>query len=207
MTKIDLHVIRTPKFDANMEAMLVNFSPEFFDIHICDRVDGNITEARRRAFRRGTNELKTFIDPDDEILDLTWISKAIEEMSATELAAIACRYKISYINGKSHVYPFSIWTKDKYLEYTSPPIIHHLSIMRSRHLDVILETLKNMNIRYSELFINQMIPLYGDIKIYQNIGYHWILRPGSAVSEKRNLLEREALFLNRASCADIIRRC
>jgi hypothetical protein len=179
---IDVHMIdggKFPKLAAqNREAV----KHPLITLHDAPWVDQNLRLARLQGFSMGTNPYVSFIDDDDDVLDVSWIGEAVQILEGNPgISAVYPRYE-TYHNGRSiKTLPIQDpWNAE--LHRRPPPVAHHLTIMRRENVLEIHEHMKIHPIimREQDVILTQAMLRFGRMHPVQNIAYRWHLRPGSA---------------------------
>ena len=143
--------------------------------------------AREQGFSLGEHELVTWVDPDDEVLDLSWIPSAIEALdNDPSLVAVYPRWKATVSSVNWLTFPVKPWNVESFNCYKTPDA-HHLTIARKK---LVLEAYKLIRQEvghvnsFSEVLMLQTLQRFGKLKQLSNVGYHWKLRPNSPRTAK-----------------------
>lgn len=183
MTKlIDIHMIDSGKFPdlANaqrkkmMEHPLVQFQEGEF-VHL------NLREARLRSYSKGTCPYVSFIDDDDEVLDISWLEQAIDILEKNpDVSAVYPRYETWEFGKHARTLPFEArWNENIHRQL--PPVAHHLTIMRRENVMAIHEMFKVHPVmtRMQEPLLTLGMLRFGRLVPLDVIAYRWIVRPDS----------------------------
>jgi hypothetical protein len=181
MKMVDIHMIDRGSYpEAARQRELIQHPLVQFQegVYVLD----NIREARYLSYSKGTCPYVSWIDDDDEVLDISWLDEAIEILESNpKISAVYPRYVI-YEHGKvRETLPIQDpWNKN--LHRKSCPVAHHLTIMRREQVMAIQELYKDhpkMN-RMPDMILTQTLLRYGVLHPISNIAYKWILRDNSS---------------------------
>lgn len=179
---IDIHMIDSGRWAKNLQLQVERVKNPLVSLHITQPVWGNVLQARYDAYLQGSNPYVTWIDDDDEVLDVTWLSQAVDALEADKhLAAIYPRwvaYDGNTVRATSPAIPWEI-----NLVRRSPPVAHHLTIMRRTHvLAVLKQALDGVGllVQQTENLITASMVRYGRLQLQPTIAYRWNLFPGTA---------------------------
>lgn len=177
---IDIHMIDSGRYPAEAAAQRVAMQHELVTLQEAEYVHHNMREARYRGFSLGTNPYVSWIDDDDEVVDITWLERAVEILEKNpDVSAVYPRYETFHRGKLLSTLPLQEpWTAE--LHRQPPPVAHHLTIMRREHVMTIHELMKANPImtREQDVLLTQAMLRFGRIVPVPNIAYRWHLRPG-----------------------------
>jgi hypothetical protein len=179
---LDVHMIDSGKWPLNLELQAERIKHPLVTLQAGTYVKGNLLEARWLSYSKGTNPYVTFIDDDDEVLDTSWITDAIELLESDPgVSAVFPRWE-AYQDGKL-VTAASTENWSPALMRRSPPDAHHLTIMRRENVMSTLEFVRrNCALMTHQQDIVLMISMmqFGRLHKVQNLAYRWNLHHQSA---------------------------
>lgn len=175
---IDIHLIPEPGFDASYTINALKH-PDI-TVQIGQFVYLNVLEARLKAYKMGNNPFVSFVDTDnDKILDLSWISEALDILKNPKIVAVYPRWKCH-----DYITPYEPWDRKHHWHLAKyGPKAHHLTIMRREPVIELLEDAKK-NVGHlmskTEIYLPGALARYGDFAPVNAIAYDWVLRENSA---------------------------
>src|SRR3954465_1312027 len=99
---IDVHIICTPGNEALCEQQVSRLQHPLVNIVRGSYVQGNILEARYRAFAQGSAPFVSWVDDDDEVLDLSWLPEAVQKLQDQAVSAVYPRWKATEQGRERH---------------------------------------------------------------------------------------------------------
>jgi hypothetical protein len=186
---IDIHIIPAPGNEASYARQLERLKHPLVNVQIAEYVTGNMIEARWRGFSIGSAPYVSWVDDDDEIVDLSWLERAVRLLDDQTIAAVYPRWR-GTMNGKllheTSGLPFS---PTRFLQ--APALIdpHHLTIMRRVN---VISMLSDVRSRFPVMMKNQERLLtigqlrYGRLVALKEMAYEWKVREGSARTWKED---------------------
>lgn len=177
---IDIHMIDSGRYPTEAENQRVTMRHPLVKLQAAEYVHRNMREARYKGFGLGTNPYVSWIDDDDEVLDVSWLEQAVTLLeNDPTIAGVYPRYE-TYHRGRviSQLPLQEPWTAE--LHRSPPPVAHHLTIMRRENVMAIHELLKANQImtREQDVLLTQAQLRFGRMVPLPNIAYRWHLRPG-----------------------------
>jgi hypothetical protein len=145
-------------------------------------VSGNLLEARILSYSKGVNPYVTWIDDDDEVLDLSWIDHALYLLEDPKISAVYPRWHCTEDNKILYESPFIPWSFEYQDRKSGFPLAHHLTIMRRENVLQILNEFKinvGRMIKEQDRLLTYSMNLFGKLVPVENIAYNWKLRNNS----------------------------
>lgn len=181
---IDVHIINSPDWIENMQRQKDILSQnKNISLFICEPVDGDLFEARRQAYKNGTAEFVSFVDPDDQILDMRIFDLAERTLSRDKtISSIYSRWRSIHEKNprKITTTQFKKWEPKIHDSWTHP-IVHQIIVHRRANIEKTYEDLKGIKWGYLESWIvNAAQMQYGRLEQIDLIAYEWLLRENSA---------------------------
>lgn len=178
---IDFHMLDSGKWSENLALQAERIKHPLVTLQLSPPVWGNILEARYNAYQLGTNPYVSWIDDDDEVLDVSWLDSAIELLeSDQDVSAVYprwCAYEGDKLKVMQRIEP---WT---YLhQRRSPPAAHHMTIMRRKNLMPILERMRTevgVMVHQQDVCIGISNLKFGRMHYDHSLAYRWNLWPGT----------------------------
>lgn len=171
-------MIDSGKFPENFKRQEQRVRHPSVRLQIAEPVWGNVAEARRRAYALGDHPFVTWIDDDDEVLDMSWIDQALEILEDPEVSAVYPRWCSS---GALHlVTPVREWELMA-SHYCLEPAAHHLTIMRRAHIAEFFRDVGDRPLlRDQDILLVASMARHGRLVALPDMAYRWVLRDGSA---------------------------
>jgi len=179
---IDIHMIDSGKFPANLAAQAERVRHPQVQLHIADPVWGNLAEARRRAYALGDHPFVSWIDDDDEVLDVSWIDRAMEILQDPEVSAVYPRWcSTGAIEQETPRRDWQLIGAHSYLQ----PFAHHLTIMRRAHIAEFFDDVGDRPLlRDQDILLVASMARHGRLVALPDMAYRWVLREGTARSHR-----------------------
>lgn len=170
---IDVHVVEKPGWP--VERVIEQVSHPLVTVHVGQYFPGNIYLTRLNGFSKGTNPLVTWIDPDDEVLDVSWLPKAVEWMQDPSTAAVYPRWE-AFRGTRKWVCPIYNTTPPN-LNKGSYPHAHHLTIMRRSNILRSLGAYRHPDVlQRVELRLIADQQRFGQLRQHPTVAYRWMIR-------------------------------
>lgn len=181
---IDIHVIPNPDFDENCIQVIRALQHPLTQVQVGDYIEGNVLEARRRAYERGTCPYVSWADGDDQVLDTEWFELAIHILdSYPYISAVYPRWQAVKNNRVVKVTPVHVWNPQVHSSFQYVPFAHHLTVMRRYQvLDLLDVARANVGglMGAADRYLMSALVRYGQLCAIDNIAYEWHLHPGTA---------------------------
>ena len=179
---LDVHMIPSVGFERGFDDQVARLQHPLIKIQTGKFVEANMLAARSGAYALGTAQYVSWVDPDDEILDISWINDAIELMEADQQVAAVYPRWISTVDGKiTYTAPIHEWDPASFNRGTKA-LGHTFTIMRRSN---VLRTLAELKAK-TTIFKNRVDVLlvhsqmrYGRCVPEPTIAYNWKLRANS----------------------------
>lgn len=179
---IDVHMIDGGHFPLQADKQRQMMQHPLVTLHTAPYVYRNLREARYNGFSMGSHPYVSWIDDDDEVLDISWIEEAVHILDSNPgIAAVYPRYQTFHNGRMIACLPLQEPWKAE-LHRNPPPVAHHLTIMRRENVMTIHELLKANPImtREQDVLLTQGMLRFGTMHPVPNIAYRWHLHPGGA---------------------------
>lgn len=180
---IDVHVIPCRGFDVSTIVRQLHHPK--ITVQVADWVEGNILEARWRAFQLGTHPYVSWVDGDDEVVSVEWVDRALEILEAhPDVAAVYPRWYTTE-NGQQKMAPYHPWSPELHRAFSTQPLAHHLTIMRRHNVMQLLDEAKaavGKMVKLTEAYLTFGQMRYGRLVALEDVAYNWRLRPGTGRS-------------------------
>jgi hypothetical protein len=198
-TMIDVHVIPVEGFD--LTKLVRSLEHPLISVHVAEFVPGNILQARANGFRLGVQPYVSWVDGDDEILDVGWVDQAILALQDPKIVAAYPRWKASHYHGMEHESEFVPWSRANHWKPDGPaPRAHWLTVMRRGPVQELMQTaLRDLGslVTGTEHFLMSGLARYGRFHAIDALAYHWKIRPQSGISHSNTEAAREYLIRRR----------
>jgi hypothetical protein len=178
MNQVDIHIIDSTKYPANHQAQKQRLAHPRVNVQEALYVEGSVIEARYQAFQLGSAPYVSWVDDDDQVLDVQWIDQALEMLDADPAL--------------SAVFPQWCMSQDGVLQHTSmegrepyPIAPHHLTIMRRENVLSLLSEVRDQFpslICFAELMLVFGQLRFGKVVYLPALAYEWKQRSGGASS-------------------------
>lgn len=207
---IDLHMIPSPGFELGFAEQTARVQHRLITVQTGEFVENDMLSARSRSYALGSQKYVSWMDPDDEVLDVSWIDGAIELMEWDDgVAAVYPRWQASVDGRVVRTTAIHEWDPTSF-NMGSTPLGHHLTIMRRENVMDFFERLK----RRTAIFQNRVDLLlvhsqmrYGRCVAEPTVAYNWRLQPksGRHVVNPDAVVEVGRQFMQETNA--ITRRC
>lgn len=195
---IDVHILAHPQFPT--DRMVNDMHHPKINMHVMPHVEGNLLLARRNGFAVGSAPYVSWVDPDDAVLDLSWIDAALEILEDKNVAAVYPRWTATSNGSVRFTVPQHKWSS-KTCHIRCLPYAHHLTIMRREYVDDFFvkayEKISTAVCNVDTLCVQSM-QLHGVLQSVPTIAYEWKLRNGSSRNRKNkgdSAIWAESLYL------------
>lgn len=180
MTAVDIHIIKSPGFQAHFHAQAQRLAHPRINVHEAPYVAGSVIKARLRGFSLGTAPYVSWVDDDeDQVLDVEWIDAALDLLdSDPTIAAVYPQWQAVAKGSVVHASNASI-----------PLEPHHLTIMRR---DNVLPMLTAMRDAHPQMMIFHELAVclgqlrFGRLVALPTLAYQWVMHDASARSVPPN---------------------
>lgn len=178
-------MIPTQGFEQGFEEQVARLQHPLIEVQTGSYVKGNMLAARSRAYALGTAPYVSWVDPDDEVLDISWITRAVELLDSDPTVAAVYPRWISTIGTKiTHTVPMHTWDPSTFNRGTWPAG-HTFTIMRRVNVRRTFDELEAITSVYQnrvDLLLVHSQMRYGRCVLEPTIAYNWKLRPKSGRS-------------------------
>lgn len=151
-------------------------------LQVAEPVWGNVAEARRLAYAMGDHPFVSWIDDDDEVLDMSWIDRALEILEDPKVSAVYPRWCSSgTLEQEIPVHEWKLIGSHHHLQ----PYAHHLTIMRREYVPEFFEEVGDRPLlRDQDILLVASMARHGRLVALPNLAYRWALREGTARSHQ-----------------------
>lgn len=127
--RIDVHVLHCHEPAEWVDACLESLADEPVSVHLCPGIEGQVGEARARAFARGSAEFVSFVDGDDAV-EPGCFAAALDVLDAhPEVVSTYCDVHVINAEGcEAGSYIKGPWTPWRQLWTLAE--VHHCHVMR-----------------------------------------------------------------------------
>lgn len=174
---LDIHVAVKP--GVPFTHVIRHVKHQMVTVHVTEHVPGDVLSARRSGYSMGSNPFVTWIDPDDQVLDLSWLPEALVWMQDEHVSAIAPRWETT--GKKRYVIPVMTFDRETF-NMGSLPHGHHLTIMRRANVEWALSQLTGPSVQRVDSAIVRLQQKFGTIRQHPAVAYRWFLQEGTARS-------------------------
>jgi hypothetical protein len=202
---IDVHMIPSPGFERGFAEQVERLAHPLIRVQTGEFVLGDMLEARSRAYALGSAPYVSWVDPDDEVLDTSWIAGAVELMEADPTVAVVYPRWIATRDGKivSRI-PIHVWDPANF-NRGSKPVGHTFSIMRRANVAQTFADLKRRTSSFQnrvDILLVHSQMRYGRCVSESTVAYNWKLQPSSG----RHCLNTDAVVaIGRQFMAETLR--
>ena len=168
--------------EASYQAQLERLRHPLVNIIEGEYVLGNLLEARYRSYLKGTAEYVSWVDDDDEVLDLSWLSTAVDLLQDPKVMAVYPRWRATRNGKPKHETPAEPWSIRLHHQQYGWPVAHHLTIMRRSMVLRVLEELRAgcpIMTKDQDRLLTFTLARFGQLVSVPNMAYEWKLRQGS----------------------------
>ena len=179
---VDIHIITHPKFDVSRQ--LARLQHRSVTSHLVEFAPGNILQGRITGFSMGHSDLVSWVDPDDKVLDVSWIDSAADIMKDPTVIAVYPRWIAIRGNKTEVMTPLHSWPPSGKSHFA-----HHLTIMRRAPVLAFLRRLKDAvgwTVTCQERLLLDHLARHGKMVALPNMAYQWNLRDGAAHTLREN---------------------
>lgn len=171
---IDIHMIDSGRFPENFARQVERVRHPSVTLQIAAPVWGNVAEARRRAYALGDHPFVSWIDDDDEVLDVTWVDRALGILQDPEVSAVYPRWcSTGAVKLETPRHEWQLMGAHHYLK----PFAHHLTIMRREHIAEFFEDVGDRPLmRDQDILLVASMARHGRLVSLPNLAYRWALR-------------------------------
>ncbi len=162
----------------SVETVLAQLEHPLVTAHVVPYVPGSVIEARTCGYSKGTHPFVTWVDPDDEVLDLSWLPEALAWMEDQAVSMVFPRWRSS--GAKTFTMPVLSSVDD--LNMGTLPHAHQLSIMRRTGVEVALSQLRQVTTRMmllTDVAIARLQLQSGRVIQHPAVAYHWKIGTGA----------------------------
>jgi hypothetical protein len=178
---IDIHIIDSGHFPENFARQVERLQHPLVNVQVAEPVWGSVAEARRRAYALGSAPFVSWVDDDDEVLDLTWLQHARDILQRDQgvSAVYPCWRSTGALVGETPIHRRSLMTSHR----ASQPYAHHLTIMRREHVAPFFEEVGDRPLlRDQDILLAASMARHGRLVALPNMAYRWHLHDASARS-------------------------
>lgn len=179
---IDLHMIPSAGFERGFAGQVARVQHPLITVQVGEYVAGNMLEARARSYARGTQKYVSWMDPDDEVLDIGWVDRAIELMERdADVSAVYPRWQASQNGCVVRTVPIHEWNPATF-NVGSTPAGHHLTIMRRENVHDFFALLRQRTATFQnrlDMLLVHSQMRYGRCVAEPTLAYNWRLQPKS----------------------------
>lgn len=173
---IDIHVIEKPGWPVGH--VLAQLRHPLVTTHVVPHIEGNLLAARRAGYSRGTHPLVTWVDPDDEVLELSWLEEAVGWMQDPATSMVFPRWQTPKHTAPVMHPPLTDLNRGSY------PHAHHLTLMRRPGVHWALSRLEAFGIpmvQRVEPMVVRLQQTLGRARQHPAVAYFW--RTGNGASQ------------------------
>lgn len=177
---IDLHMIDSGKHPENFKKQIDRSRHPKIRLQVAQPVWGNVAEARRLAYQMGDHPFVSWIDDDDEVLDVSWVDGALEILQDQKVSAV---YPRSLSRGVLEIEtPIHEWKLIGSHNHHWP-YAHHFTIMRREYVPAFFEQVGDRPLlRDQDILLVASMARYGKLVAHPSMAYQWNLLEGTARS-------------------------
>lgn len=179
---IDIHMINSGRFPENFERQAERVRHPKVRLQISEPVWGNLVEARRIAYSKGDFPYVSWIDDDDEVLDMSWVDEALEILEDKNVSAVYPRWCSSgAMVRETRIHEWKLIGAHHPLW----PCAHHLTIMRRQNVTPFFDEVGDRPLmRDQDILLVASQARYGRLVALPAMAYRWELREGTARSHQ-----------------------
>lgn len=176
---IDVHMIDSGKFPDNFALQADRVRHPLVKLQVAQPVWGNIADARRRAYALGDSPYVSWIDDDDEVLDIKWVDRAIAILESD--ASVSAVYPRWCSRGELTLEtPCQDWQLIG-AHNCLQPFAHHLTVMRREHVAPFFADVGDRALlRDQDILLVASMARYGRLVALPDMAYCWVLREGTS---------------------------
>lgn len=171
-------MIDSGKFPENFARQAERVRHPKVQLQIAAPVWGNLAEARRRAYALGDHPFVSWIDDDDEVLDMAWVDRALQILrDDPEVSAVYPRWCSTGAHERETPdRPWALMESHVYLW----PHAHHLTIMRRCHVGEFFDDVgARPLLRDQDILLVASMARHGRLVALPDMAYRWNLRDGT----------------------------
>jgi len=176
---IDVHIITHPAQDRSrtLDKVLNQLEKEPVKVHLIEGTD-IIGEGRVKGFRSGVNELVSYVDDDDAIVEGIFDKILEAYQKEPEIDALCTREQVT-LNGKHHDNSAFIF---KYYDKRHLHRVHHLTTYRRELILPHLHKIEDKKLTAEHHLVASVLKENARFKHLPVVGYVWQRHEGSTPS-------------------------
>ncbi len=172
---IDAHIIPTKGWELQVEEQLCRIKHPLITPHVGTYVPGDILRARADGIKMGNNPYVTWIDPDDEVLDVRWVEQAVDALETNpKIAAVYCRWVSSQNGAITYTSPAIGWHSS--MNCSTVPAAHTFTIARRKNITRVLDYALSFNEPITSTIDSTILgaqQYFGTMLLNPTMAYHW----------------------------------